>query len=420
MENAENSAPSNESTFETFENFDEINEEQEDGNDDWSKPESETEKVSEDLKVLKDSQTDSEGKVLKKDKDSKKEEAEEEESEKEESEEEEEESEEEEQNEDLKKKKEEDRKGQKSIRITMDGEKYNIRPDTTIPVKIDGKLENVPVQDLINGYSGKVAYDKKFTELGKEKKGLEIERNTINSEKQELEGHIQKVVSSLNDKNKNPLEALMYLVEISGGDPYAVYRKSMEANLDELDSILDLGETERELYFLKKKDELHSYMNEKRTKSQTEEQNFNQVVSKVDSLRQAYNISEEDFVESSHELEDIFKASGFDLNEITNETIVDYASLRPHIADVKKLVGPYEDNISDDKYGDIVAELAKYVRDGKADLATVKQLLKQNFSVDDNVKELNTRVYNRESKTPSKNSMGKSSTKFESFDEWDD
>ena len=70
---------SNESTFETFDDMETIAEEAESADDgDWSKPEPEKEKVSEDLKVIKDSQADSEGKVIKEDKKQEKEDDEEE------------------------------------------------------------------------------------------------------------------------------------------------------------------------------------------------------------------------------------------------------------------------------------------------------------------------------------------------------
>ena len=160
--------------FETFESFDEGSGDMESfdnmGDEETEKPVKET--VKDDLKPIKDSHADSEGKVIKEDGEEKKEKV-------------------------VKKvKKEEtfeddaegeegdgeptiitgendlpeDKKGGK-LRIRMaDGDLYNIDSQSTMPVKIDGKVEEVPVQELINNYSGKTAWDKKFTEIGKEKK----------------------------------------------------------------------------------------------------------------------------------------------------------------------------------------------------------------------------------------------------------
>jgi glutaredoxin 2 len=205
---------------------------------------------------------------------------------------------------------------------------------------------------------------------------------------------------------------------MSGEDPYAAYRRIMEANLDELSTLMDMGETERELYFHKKKDELHGNVAKKRQEKIGKEQAFNQAVQKVDSLRQTYNVTEDGFVDASEELESIYKDSGLDTNSITDEAIVDYASLKPHITKVKELIEPYEDNISEGKYGDVVAELSRYLRDVKADEATVKSILKRNFSVEEDVKELNTKVYQKGQKS-SKVALQDESELSESFADWD-
>lgn len=411
---ATESAPS-EDTFETFDNFEEIAAEAEDSNDDdWGKEEAPTkEKVSEDLKVIKDSQVDGKGKVIKDDKYADKEE--EEESEEEESEDEEEESEEEE----IQPKIDEEKKDSKKLRMRMGEELFNVDSDASFKVKVDGKNEDVPLQELINNYSGKTAWDKKFTEIGKEKKTLEIEKAQVTRQSQELKAHVAKALAPLRTKEGNPMDSLLYLVEMSGDDPYNAYRRIMESNLEELGNLMDMGDVERELYFHKKKDELYSDVAKKRQGKLQEEQTFNQVVQKVDSLRQTYKVTEDAYVDASDELEEIYAASKLNVNDITHEAIVDYASLKPHIAVVKGLIEQYEDNISEGKYGDVVAELSRHLRDGKADEASIKQILARNFSVEEDVKELNSKVYGKSAKAPVKKTLKEESKSFESFDDWE-
>ena len=405
---------SNDSTFETFDDMETIAEEADaSSDDDWSKPEPEKEKVSEDLKVIKDSQADADGKVIK---DDKKEDKEEEEDEEEE--EEEEEVEEKKEDEEEKPKEDKEKKDTKKLRIRMGEELFNIDSDATFKVKVDGETQEVTAQELINNYSGKTAWDKKFTEIGKEKKALEFEKTNLTKEKQTLSAHLKNALAPLDDKEGNPLDSLMYLVEMSGKDPYNAYRRIMEANLDELGQLLDMTETERELYFHKKKDELYTGIAKKRQEKQHEEQTFNQVRQKVDSLRQSFNVSEEQFVEASEELEEIYKSSGLDANDLDYESVVDYASLKPHIEVVKGLVEPYEDNISEGKYGDVVAELSRKLRDGSLDKEAIQEVLKRNFSVEEDVKELNTKVYSKAQKAPAKKALKQDSDRFESFDDW--
>lgn len=412
----------NSEEFATFDNFSEDETVDTAADDDWSKdPEEGKEKVKDDLKVIKDSQLDHEGKVIKEDKKkAEKEESDEDEDEDEDNSEED--SEEDEKSEEEEEKEEKEPKSKsdaKKLRMRMGEELFNIDSDAKFKVKVDGELQEVPVQELINNYAGKTAWDKKFTELGKEKKTLEKEVQNFTAKQQKLNSMVQEVVSSLEDADKNPMDALLYLVEMSGKDPYNSYRRMMEANLEELSNIMDMTETERELYFHKKKDELHSAVSKKRESVMIKEQAFNQAVQKVDRLRQTFSVSEEDFVDASEELESIYEDAGLDVNAITEEVIVDYASLRPHISKVKELIAPFEDNISEQKYGDVVANLSRYLRDGKADEAAIKEILARNYSVEEDVKELNSKVYQKAGKKPASKVGDKvKSDKFETFDDW--
>jgi len=408
-------------SFETFESFDdsEISQNSDDNEGDWGSDNSEDEEVKEPvikkkdegLKVLDDTDVDGDGKVVKEDgkkvikkySDSKKEK----------------ENVEEEmaplEDQPIHEKAED--KENKKLRMKMGDELFNVDSNASFKVKVDGETMEVSAQELINNYSGKTAWDKKFTEIGKEKKALEFEKASVTKEKETLKNHLDEALGPIKDPSRNPIESLLYLVEMSGEDPYAAYRRIMEANLDELGTLMDMGETERELYFHKKKDELHGNVAKKRQEKQTKEQAFNQAVQKVDSLRQTYNVTEDGFVDASEELESIYGDAGLDVNSITDEAIVDYASLKPHIATIKELVAPYEENISEGKYGDVVAELSRHLRDGKLDKAAIQKILKHNFSVEEDVKELNTRVYQKGHK-PNKVALTEESELSESFDDW--
>lgn len=404
---------STEASFETFDDMDSSQEEFETFDDPYDTDEEEEEvaakeKVKDDLKVIKDSQADSEGKVIKEDKEAKKEAKKEEKEEEEEKVEAKEEKEETEETED---------KPKSKLRLRMGNELFNIDSNATFKVKVDGETQEVTAQELINNYSGKTAWDKKFTDLGKEKKAVEFEKSTLVREKQALVDHVNRALEPLKTKDANPMDSLLYLVEMSGEDPYNAYRQMMEANLTELSSLMDMTETERELYFHKKKDELHGKVYKQRLERQKEQESFNQVRSKVDSLRQAKSVTEEQFVEASEELESLFKEAGLDPNTVSEEDVVDYASLKPHIAKVRQLVAPYEDNIAQEKYGDVVAELSRYLRDGKTDEAAISELLKRHYSVEEEVKELNTKVYQK-SKPKASKVATKQTESFETFDDF--
>jgi hypothetical protein len=389
-------------------------------NDDWSKDVPELEKeanpkkeeIKDDLKVIKDSHVDEDGELLDDDEEKapKKEEkpkAKEEKPKEEESKEE-------------KLDTEDEVKPEvKKLRMRMGDELFNVDSNATFKVKVDGEQTEVPLQELINNYSGKTAWDKKFTEIGKEKKALEASSAKLQQRVEYLNKHMGQFNKLMTDPNANPMEAMLLAVEMAQGNPYTTYRRFMEANLEELGQLLDMTETERELYFHKKKDEFETTIAKKRESARKEEETFNQVFQKVEQLRKSYNVSEDEFVDASEELEALYKEAKLDPNQISEETIVEYASLKPHISKVKTLIEKYEDNISEQKYGDVVSNLARQLRDGELSEKQISELLKRNFSVEEDVKELNTKVYaKQESKKPAKVAKDevKEAASFDDFD----
>lgn len=103
--------------------------------------------------------------------------------------------------------------------------------------KVDGNEIEVDLQELLNNYSGKSAWDKKFSELDKERKSYQEDLNLVN-----------KYIGEFAHKSKtNPVEALEFLAEQIGLDPYE-YRKSLRMQFaDKFKPYLDMSPEEREL-----------------------------------------------------------------------------------------------------------------------------------------------------------------------------
>lgn len=297
----------------------------------------------------------------------------------------------------------------KKLKIRMSDGLYGIESDAKVRVKIDGAFQEVPVQELINNYSGKVAYDKKFSEIGNEKKVLEQEKTQLSKKAEFLKSTVDEVLTHLTDETKNPLDALYFLVEKSGHDIYSVYKKMLDANLDEVENLMSMSEVERKAYFLEKKDEFRTKSEQARMAESAKEQAFNQAIQKVDSLRQAHGVSEEQYLQALEQLE----SEGLDTNKMTDEQVVDYASLKPHTETVQDVLEPYEDSIDDSKYSEVVRNLARQLR---AKDFTKEQLIEwaRKEFMDEDVKDLQART--KEVQKKSSKVEVKAPTKFETLD----
>lgn len=122
----------------------------------------------------------------------------------------------------------------------LDGENnLDLNPSVKIPVKIEGKVQQVELQELLNNYSGKVVYDKKFNELSKSKKAWESERETIFSHFKTMRDHMQ---------NNKPVDAFGYLVDILGGDRHNFIKTMREALAPEVINLYNMTDEERQAY----------------------------------------------------------------------------------------------------------------------------------------------------------------------------
>ena len=299
----------------------------------------------------------------------------------------------------------------KKLRIKIGDDHYSLDSSAKLKVKVDGQPEEVTVQELINNYSGKVAYDKKFTEVGTRAKQLEQQTAQFNAQKQQLNQKIEPIIKILKDPTQDPFDALNLIVDMVGGDSHDLYKRSMEARLDEMDKLLSMSDVEREAYFLKKQNEHLLRSTEKRNQEMRQSEQFNQLKQKVDSIRQAYGVSEDQYVEAFEELSQIYGEKG-----IADEDIVDWASIKPHIPTVQDIVEPYKDEIEDSKYPTIVADLSRYLRDGKATPQKISQWLKDEFGIPTEVKQLNTKLQKPGMK-PKQREEEKKSESFETFED---
>lgn len=275
----------------------------------------------------------------------------------------------------------------KKLKIRMADGLYGIDADAKVRVKVDGAFQEVPVQELINNYSGKVAYDKKFSEIGNEKKVFEQEKATVTRQQEFLRSTASEVTAHLDDPNKNPFDALYFLVEKSGRDSYSVYKRAIEANLEEVENLMSMSEVERKAYFLEKKDQFRTKSEEARTAEFTKAQASNQAIQKVNSLRQAHGVSEDQFMQILDQLE----SEGVDTNKMSDEQVVDAASLKPHVDTVQEVLEPFEDSIDDSKYSEIVRNLARQLRAKDFTKEQFIEWARKEF-MDEDVKDLQART----------------------------
>ena len=218
-----------------------------------------------------------------------------------------------------KEEKETPKKESKKIKGKLGDSELEFDLETMVPVIIDGKEEMVPLSEIRNGYSGTKAVAKRFSEVDAQKKAFI-------KEKQELENKYKPIETNLNTlkqklDSESPYEAVEYLLENMGKDAYDFkYNKLLPSMMDEVTQLLQMDEVSREAYVLKKENEYIKKGLESKANQSKEEASRMELLTKVDKMREAQGLSEEDFVNAHDEL------ANRGVKELSPEKVIGFAS----------------------------------------------------------------------------------------------
>lgn len=168
-----------------------------------------------------------------------------------------------------------------------------LSPDSQIEVKIDGKVEKVSLQDLKNNYSGKIAFDKKFTQLDREKKELEGEIGKIN-----------KFIDELGQTmNRSMLEGFFKVGELKGIAPHQIKQKLIQELIPEIDRLEAMDEDQRRLESEREELNYNRKKHESEVARLKQEQAQRDLRAKIDSIRETHNIDETEWDNAVHQLD---------------------------------------------------------------------------------------------------------------------
>lgn len=209
-----------------------------------------------------------------------------------------------------------------------------------IEVKVNGKVEKVKLEDLKANYSGKVAYDKKFTELDKERKSFQQEKEAAYRPILEFKRLLQEGKAG---------DAILHLVDMAGEDSYNFNKKliaamtpMVKARLEMTPEQLEAYEARSELDHLKKKEQSQL----ERSKAEQTQKDFDQRIAK---LQETHSISDDDFRTAAVKLRELLEANGkFKADEFTPEAVANFHQAKIYSGKVFKAIESVDKSLESD------------------------------------------------------------------------
>lgn len=245
----------------------------------------------------------------------------------------------------------------KTLEFQLGDEKVQVPADAMFPVKIRGKVEEFSVQDIVNEFSGKTDYTRKYNELNRERQVFERDRDTLQRFANELH-------SKLNEKDV--IGAVWTLTEAMGGNPPEVISQFQAQLVDKAKEMNDLSPEEQRARMAEEKLDLYKRQQDSLAQKREEQKESEAIQTRVEQVIQEKNMTEERFSELFNELQGAAKQGSFDISELTPELVGDYhAELESRDA-ISSMLKDVASELSGQDFDNAVSELRKVMTDNKS------------------------------------------------------
>lgn len=183
--------------------------------------------------------------------------------------------------------------------------------------KVDGEEVEVELQELLNNYSGKVSYDRKFQELSESNKIFKQERDTYLNEKQEIKNYINTFTQKL--QNNDAMGALEYIAGFSGMEPLAFRRELLNQLTPIIMDRANMTQEQLEADDLMMQNAYLRQQYESVQERQRQEQAIKELESQIASVQEAHGMTEDTFRDAYNNLVE----SGYS-GEITPSKVAEF------------------------------------------------------------------------------------------------
>lgn len=201
----------------------------------------------------------------------------------------------------------------KTLKAKAGDKELDLDLETLIPVKINGKEEMISLKDVQSQVSGKVEWDKRFSQLDKERKEFKSKTEVASTK-----------IKSIFEES-DPEMKMVRMAEFAGVDPIKFRQDFLNDQIKLLEKWYSMSDAEKEA---DAKDFENKLLRKKLETSEKETQ-YKQAMAELDAAVQAlsksHKFSKEDFANRYEEIESLAKQGKFkgDITpEFVAETIV--------------------------------------------------------------------------------------------------
>ena len=179
-------------------------------------------------------------------------------------------------------------------------EELEIAANAVFKHKVDGEEVDVELQELLNNYSGKVSYDKKFQEFSTTKKDFESYKSKYDQDIQQINNYINNFAEKF--RGNDALGALEYFAEFTGMKPYEFRRELLAQLAPEVQRRSEMTQEQLMAEELSFQNEYLARQHELAQQELQKQQAYSELLEEISEVQKAHGISDDVFESSYLEL----------------------------------------------------------------------------------------------------------------------
>lgn len=209
----------------------------------------------------------------------------------------------------------------RNIQGELGEESVDLNTATIIPVKIDGEMQGVQIQALINNYSGNQAWEKRFTELDKDRQGFMGRVTNLNNYVQDIFDTANQIEGA-EDKTNKAYEVLYKIGNLVGQDGRKLIGNIQTAFMEQAKQLSGMSESEVENWELKQQVNYNNLDRELASQAKQRELDNTKKLEAEQKLFNDYGLDLQSVEAAKSQMVDLAKQAGKELGNVSAEDIV--------------------------------------------------------------------------------------------------
>ena len=240
-----------------------------------------------------------------------------------------------------------------------DGKEVDLDETAQVEWKVDGKPTPIAIKDLLQNYSGKVAWEKRLNDVALERKQVRTEKETFSGERDRHRNLITDLHKKVGEGKM--LEAVSSLVQMTGlkVDPRQYVTQLRSKLIEQAQQLAAMSDEDRARHEINEEREYLRAQQQDWTQRQQAEQSRKAFEQRVATVIQKSGMSEDEFGETYNWIKERVAGQGGDPNQVTPEYVAEHKATKQAYETARDAIAAVEPDAID---GQVVKDEAKWDR----------------------------------------------------------